>query len=735
MNRRSAARRFIEPRKKAAQAAPAAGLSFANKVSQLLAESGKISDLDVLLCRMLYEKARPGNGPSDTGLRLFLLMMAASLADGNVYFPGTADAMAHEYRAILLRCRADNKEPAPSEAGSSLLEECRRHAQEFIACLENGEYRSIAGEEKPDKPVCFSGSPRRFYFAKYYDAERRLAGRLAARFRTEPFTVAAAALRPVLNDIFERRPLADPWGHPIVFDDVQKAAIALATVNSTVLVTGGPGTGKTTVVAQVLRARLLSDASFDPAEDILITAPTGRAAARLSQSIAGAISSCAPTPAEQALGRVRAATVHAALGFDPESGQFRRTRESPLAARLVVVDEASMIDIRIFCRLCEALRDDAALLLLGDRNQLPSVEAGAVLGDIAGLFGVAFAGPDLGPVASLSPRTHRFLCNALQTTLPGGLILRHAHPLRDHVVSLVKNHRSDADVSRVALELNAARSKQAAVEKIFARQGMDVSGIARHESGVYRARENDIRICEEQWFGALYGDAYAAAVDELCLELEKALENASGVDSPVAVMRDAMCSSEAANALFAGIDESAILCVVREGPAGCVAANRAAADVLCRGKGDIFGGGFFSGCAAMATRNMRRLGLFNGDRGIVLSVSGKAYFAMAGQGANSSARDALILPVEAIPGLEPAFALTIHKSQGSEFSNVMLVLTPGDHALLSREIVYTAVSRARKRVVIVGDKETLRRGVEKEIVRRSGLYEAMIEESVKEKAT
>jgi exodeoxyribonuclease V alpha subunit len=396
----------------------------------------------------------------------------------------------------------------------------------------------------------------------------------------------------------------------------------------------------------------------------------------------------------------------------------------------VVVDEVSMLDIHIFRCLLDALRPDTALILLGDQNQLPSVGAGAVLGDIAAPFyrDAVPAGRDQ-PVPSLSAGTHAFLSAALQTPLPRGLIRSAADLLRDRFVVLVKNHRSHTAVTRVAFEINTPALRETVARDLFANEAaeIEIASIAKREPGVYRA-SGSIGRCEEQWFRALYGKGYVACVKELCRELEQALLSNAGSGQTLAMLRRTMNASYRACGLFSLLDAGGVLCIVREGPAGCVEANRLAARTLCRPDDSVLGAGLFSGCIAMVTRNMRQLGLFNGDRGIVLGVLGQRYLALRKQPLNAAVpRMFDLFPAEEIPALEPAFAITVHKSQGSEFANVMLVLTPGDHFLLTREIVYTAVTRAKERVVICGSHEALELGVGREMVRRSGLHERMAE--------
>jgi exodeoxyribonuclease V alpha subunit len=407
------------------------------------------------------------------------------------------------------------------------------------------------------------------------------------------------------------------------------------------LLTGGPGTGKTTQVAQRLAAFVqawdAAGAAHKPR--ILMAAPTGKAAARLSESVRETLAK------EVGGGRIdaefaarlptQASTLHRLLGW--QHGGFRFDAGHPLPADFVVVDEASMIDLPLMCKLAEAVPASAQLLLVGDRDQLPSVETGDVLAA---------------------------LCQASERD-GSALAARRSH--------LTQSHRQAEDIDVPEL---AALVREGQAEAV-------ISGLRKARFRGVHWREGNER--------ALHEAALAQA-----LPFYRGLKEAADVGTALKLAR-----------------EFRLLCALREGPAGSQALNALIGQALDPVQG---GEGLFAGRLILVTENSYRQRLFNGDIGLVWPDGAgemRVWFE-----AEDGPRD--WLPA-ALPAHEPAYALTVHKSQGSEFEQVFLALPEAGVRVLSRELLYTGLTRCRREVTLWAGEAALREAIDRRAQRWSGL--------------
>jgi exodeoxyribonuclease V alpha subunit len=491
----------------------------------------------------------------------------------------------------------------------------------------------------------------RLYLGRYYRHEARLGELLRARaaFSEEPLD--AASLGALVVRLFPRGREPD-W---------QRRAAELAAVRRLLVLAGGPGTGKTFTVARIIG--LLDEhalGSRRPRPRVLLLAPTGKAAARLDEAVREARAREAPSPV------TRAATIHRALGYGGR-GRFRHDAEDPLRADLVIVDEASMVDIALMRRLLEAVPPAARLLLVGDPYQLASVEAGAVFGDLVG--------PESGPAYSdeLVGRIER----TFGETLPRSG--RPRSPIADSLVRLEHSHRFSAE-SGIGALAEAIRSGDP--DRALACLG----------------RERELVHLEPSGPGEL-GSVLAPLVTG-------GFGSALGARSP----------SEA----LAGFGEFRVLCAHRRGPYGVEAINLAIERTLAHAGLIAPGREWYRGRLVLVTENDYQLDLFNGDVGVVWPEdrSWRVVFV----GADGKAR--WLMPAR-LPPHETVFAMSIHKSQGSEFAEVVIVLPDEGSPLLSRELLYTAVTRAKRRVVICGSKAAVRAAVVRPAERASGLREVL----------
>jgi exodeoxyribonuclease V alpha subunit len=502
----------------------------------------------------------------------------------------------------------------------------------------------------------------RVYLHRYFDYERRLARRLRV-LSPGPSGAIGANVKYLLDQLFaanERRLGERP--------DWQKIATALALERPLTIISGGPGTGKTTTVASVLACTLAGN----PDCRIRLAAPTGKAAARMLEAIRHA---AALLPA--GLGErlpVESFTVHRLLGVLPD-GKFRHDRDNLLPVDLLVVDEASMLDLALATKLVEAVPREARIILLGDKDQLAAVESGAVFSELS-------ADPTLSSacVERLSEATGipaaRIACAApIKPT-----------PLHDSVVWLAENFRfaKDSGIGRLAVLVNAGEP-QSAID--FLRSDSDPA---------------------LEWIEDAHPVPLATTrqrvVDEMAGYIEAARDD---LGNPAA--------------LFDALGRFRVLCAEREGPRGVIAINQYVGQQFRKLLDHPLDPGgrseWFPGRPVMVLRNDYVQKLFNGDIGIVLpDTTGTPMVLFPGSDGDFRAVAPLRLPEH-----ETAFATTVHKAQGSEFDRVMLMLPARPNRVATRELLYTAITRSRSGVTIVGGAEVVAKAIVSPTRRYSGL--------------
>jgi exodeoxyribonuclease V alpha subunit len=428
-------------------------------------------------------------------------------------------------------------------------------------------------------------------------------------------------------------------------DDLQREASAVAVRRLLAVIAGGPGTGKTTTVTRIVA--LLDQqarASGKPLPLVALAAPTGKAAARLQEAVHEAARSLPPdlVAPERMLG-LRASTIHRLLGARPDSdSRFRHDRSSRLPHDVVMVDETSMVSLSLMARLLEAVRDGARLVLVGDPQQLASVEAGAVLGDVVG-----------------------------------------APALDDSTVVLRTGHRFAGGIAELA---DAVRSGDAAGA---------LGALASGRDGI-------------RWIDA--DVAGAEASPELAPVRELAVDAGRAVTAAAA-------SGDGAAAL-AALGSFRLLCAHRRGPYGVATWNAAVARWL--GADGAGGEPWYPGRPLLVTQNDHSLRLYNGDSGVVVARGDGGVAAVferdGGLYAVSPAR---------LGGAQTVYAMTIHRSQGSQFDAVAVLLPDAASRILTRELLYTAVTRARHAVLVCGTEATITAALRRPAARASGLRRAL----------
>ncbi|WP_208612225.1 exodeoxyribonuclease V subunit alpha [Xenorhabdus beddingii] len=514
-------------------------------------------------------------------------------------------------------------------------------------------------------------SDYRLYLQRMWQSERRVADFFATVELTE-----------VLDEMQLRRILDELFGDTIEGEiDWQKVAAAVAVTSRIAVISGGPGTGKTTTVAKLLVA-LIKLHEGQPLS-IQLAAPTGKAAARLTESLREAVKKLALTPEQWRSIPEQAQTLHRLLGAQPDSQKLRYDRHHPLSLDILIIDEASMVDLPMMAHLIDALPSRAKVIFLGDKDQLASVEAGAVLGDIC-----RFA--EQGYSASRAEQLERLTgCQLMPySTAHSGDKYSDGKfsAVRDCLCLLRKSYRfnSASGIGQLASAVNQGNR-------------MGVSAVLNHSF-------------PDVDFNPLSGeDDYQRLL----------VETAAGYYQYLAMVNER--ASE--KAILAEFNRFRLLCALREGPFGVTGLNQRVEQLLHR-KGIIMLPGNresrgYSGRPIMILRNDSTLGLFNGDIGIMLKNEDnelKAYFQLS---------DGQIKGFQPsrLPQHETAYVMTVHKSQGSEFEHTALVLPTQYSPIVSRELVYTALTRAREKLTLYAHKPVLDKAVAMATQRRSGLAE------------
>nr|WP_296948947.1 exodeoxyribonuclease V subunit alpha [uncultured Massilia sp.] len=495
----------------------------------------------------------------------------------------------------------------------------------------------------------------RLYLRRYWRDETLVAdcvrARALARRAVDPLPV-----RTMLDMLFTSPRAADKVDRP----DWQKLACAVALRGSIAIITGGPGTGKTYTVARLL-ALLFATAPDAARQRIALAAPTGKAAARLKQSIDKALGELAERvggalPLRELAGRMGAArTLHSLLGARPDTRAFAHHRGNPLDVDVLIVDEASMVHLEMMAALLDALPPEATLILLGDKDQLASVEAGAVLGDLchdaqAGRYDAV---------------TLDYARAASGETIPDAYAGA-GGPLAQQTVMLRHSRRFGGPIGRLALAVNGGDVEAA-------------GAILRADAAGGDGPLHWIEHAHQQHVLQLADDGYRPY-----LEL---LQAGPGADYEAWVC-----------AMLRRFERFRILCAVRDGEWGVEGLNTAIEQRLGHAGLVNRAGDWYVGRPVMVTRNDYATRVFNGDIGLTLPDpdrpgSLRVWFPEG----DDDVRSVLATRLRHV---ETAFAMTVHKSQGSEFAHTVLALPKEGGAVLARELVYTGITRASERFTL-----------------------------------
>lgn len=638
---------------------------------QAWVEAGWLRELDVAFARFLAREV-PDADP--------LLLAGAALASHQLGRGHVALDL-----AALVRDAGDTLALPPEDArkdgdqGAAPVEPAMLLAGVDLARWRTAlnDARLVAGGEG-DTPLVLQGE--RLYLRRFWSHEQSVREGIQQRLvEVEAGSDQAQShVRAALDALF-------PTAGEI---DWQKAACALALRTRFAIVTGGPGTGKTTTVVKLLallQHLSLSGAQGDPRRlRIRLAAPTGKAAARLQSSIAGAI---AKLPLQALAGAraeaVRAAiptdvsTVHRLLGSLGGTRRFRHGADNPLPLDVLVLDEASMIDLETMAAVMAALPARGRVVLLGDKDQLASVEAGNVLGELC-------RGADEGHYL---PRTRDWLQAVSGERIPAELIDTHGEALDQVVVKLRRSWRFDADsgIGQLADAVNRGDGQRA----------RELRGQARSDLSWLELDARDAALRRLVLDGAADGFASRGG-EERPVGYRHYLQVAAQAPGADATQEDL---DDWARKVLKAYGAFQLLCAVRRGPHGVEGLNRRIATLLHSEKLTSADTGWYAGRPVMVTHNDYALGLMNGDVGIALPMPMPApddpqrpLLRVAFEGTDGSIR--WILPSR-LREIETVFAMTVHKSQGSEFEHAALLLPEVPSRVLTRELVYTGVTRAK----------------------------------------
>jgi len=576
-----------------------------------------------------------------------------------------------------------------------------RHEEwlELVATSELVAVGEAAGAEP--RPLRLVGG--RLYLHRYWQEERRIAADLRA-----------LAARPVGGVDLERLAAGVERLFATRDDARQRAAAASALLGRLTVVAGGPGTGKTTTVARIVA--LLAEQPGPPPL-VALAAPTGKAAARLEQAVH---EEAAELPVDDVvraqLLALRASTLHRLLGRSPGShSRFRHGRQLRLPHDLVLVDETSMVSLSLMGRLVEAVRPDARLVLVGDPGQLAAIEAGDVLGDIVG---PALQAPRIGPRRA-APLARVTGIDA--TRLTGDDTPATIAPRTGGDTSAAGVRRADDAPVTGAHSADPGAPRRAGTDGIG--DGIVVlDRVYRHEAGIARLADAIRRGDADAVLAAL-----RASEDVTWIDVDVADPTAQPALAPlregaVAAAGDALAAARAGDsrAALAALGRFRLLCAHRRGPAGVASWTgriegwlQAQASVRAEQR-------WYAGRPLLVTRNDYELQLANGDTGIVVQAGPDRLVA-----AFDRHGEVVEHTPERLGAVDTVYAMTIHKSQGSQFDTAAVLLPAPDARILTRELLYTALTRARERLIVAGSAASVRAAVERPIARSSGLRDRL----------
>ena len=513
----------------------------------------------------------------------------------------------------------------------------------------------------------------RLYLQRYFNYESIILRRIKAFAETENKETQERVQELKSHAAFMQTLFSASLGEEKSIDaeniDWQLVAAVSAILSNFTIITGGPGTGKTTTVAKILSILF----TVNPALKVALAAPTGKAAVRMAESLKSSRLDVSPDINEK-LQTITPGTIHRLLKYVPDSPYFRHNSANPVNFDVVIVDESSMIDVALFAKLLDAIGAGTKLILLGDKDQLASVEAGSLFGDLCKTqqgFNMTSS--------KMANLVNSFISNPKRQIAAGYILKGSAHLLSGHIVELKYSYR-------FAGERGIGKLSKAIIKN-------DIAGLNEYLENNGDEQVTIDTVYKNEVFEQ-FAQGYADYIKEP--DIKKALQK---------------------------LNQLRVLCAVREGEHGLYALNTAIENYLRKKKLINRNSEFYENRPIIVTKNYYSLGLFNGDVGIIRPDENgtlKAWFE------DNDTELKSILPGY-IAEAETVFAMTIHKSQGSEYNTVLVVLPDNlNIPILTRELLYTAVTRAKSQVIIQASKEVILNTAKGFVKRASGIVERFV---------
>ncbi|WP_166259296.1 exodeoxyribonuclease V subunit alpha [Marinobacter salicampi] len=684
---------------------------------------GWLRPLDVALARFLAQEAQEAGQPASPLLLLAIALASHQLGRGHVCLDLNG-MVQHGFNDALSLPPEDEAAPEqsllPSEILAQVSLEQWREALAHPLLVTGG-----AGVDTGKTPLVRDGL--RLYLRRYWQYEQVISHQITSRLSLPgllqaPDSDPAVVLRSALQSLF-------PSSGDDTSADWQRIACANAARLNFSVITGGPGTGKTTTVVRLLAAlqcvAMAKDSGARPLR-IRLAAPTGKAAARLNESISNAVAKLDLSGLPRAHELKEAiptsvTTLHRLLGSLPGSRQFRHHRHNPLVLDTLVIDEASMVDIEMMASVLEAMPPRARLILLGDKDQLASVDAGAVLGELC----------QRAADGHYSEQTATWLAQVAGQTVEPGLVDSKGELLDQAVTLLRKSFRfaETSGIGTLAQSVNAGAGLRR-LKGLFNEGFSDIALVRLQKAG------RDSAICRHAIEGGAEHFVSTAEQQSSPVGYRHYLAEMLRLRPPTTAPLQEFDAW--ARALLEAYGQFQLLCALRRGPYGVEGLNEVIADALHRAGLIRSAHGWYPGRPVLVTRNDYSLGLMNGDVGLTLELPARLWASnqeaidpetlvqrVAFAATDGSAGIRWVLPSR-LQAVETVYAMTVHKAQGSEFSHASLVLPDKLNPVLTRELVYTGITRAKHWFsLLLPDERVFEYAVKRQVLRTSGLGRAL----------
>ncbi len=583
--------------------------------------AGLLRDMDIQIVASLASTFRAKNPQPSDEIQTLLALAVGTTADGHICL----DLNRPDWRQLVRTRQVDDSDDIPDKAALLAALPAPQEARDMLARCS-----WLVGDGTGPQPFVLDRD--RLYLRRFWNYENLVARKLRQMATTEGRSISPEIEGAIASLVLRKK---GPDGENLELSAGQKEAVRKGLLRQLTIVTGGPGTGKTTVAALLLQM-LARQTEPGKILRVRMAAPTGKAATRLDESVRNQTGSETAT-----LELEPASTIERLLGYRKDSPYFRHNRENPLPADVVLVDEASMIDLPKMAKLLDALSEKTRLVLLGDKNQLASVDPGSVMAE---------------------------LCES--------------STLRDCVTGLTESKRFNDDSAVKPLSL-AVNDMQA-----------DMAWEVAHSNAGAAGKKVVVR--DSSRFGKnKLPDEFASAIK---------------------TRYAAFCAAESPEEAFKALAQFRVLCALRRGPTGASRINAAIEDILYPNRK----GEFYDHRVILVTKNDYEIHLFNGDVGIVLPDSDRdGALAVFFEGRPKS------VPCRLLPEHETAFAMTVHKAQGSGFGHVAVVLPDRESPILTRELIYTAITRTETGVDLWCEEQSFMAGARKKTERSMGLKDKL----------